>query len=246
MEDSGANAEELTAPHAKRQSKATRGRKNGFNTSLPFRLTKLLNFTFELNFCISDIALSQQYVAAEDFGDESNALGGHPCAARLWAALDGNGNPASRRQTAFGSRRVSVAEWRGPDPAFLPRPAGALSVDDAIADFVAASPALPIEFLRVPGSLGQPTVETGLIGGLGELRIDAGDVLFGGHQQAGQILGEVTAFRLVGENSPNCRVACRTIVGNSKSQPLLSRTHLLFLIFTNTRTFKPNYLVEME
>lgn len=32
----------------------------------------------------------------------------------------------------------------------------------------------------------------------------------------------------------------------AKSQPLLSRTHLLFLIFTNTRTFKPNYLVEME
>ncbi len=74
---------------------------------------------------------------------------------------------------------------------------------------------LAIEFGLAPGDFGHPAVETRLIGGLGKLRIDTGNILFGRHQQAGQVLGKVATFRLVGKNSPKLLGCTFDIVGNS-------------------------------
>ena len=56
-----------------------------------------------------------------------------------------------------------------------------------------------VEGLDVPGGLGEEAVEAGLVGGLGELAVDAEDGLALGDEQAGEVLGEVAALALVGE-----------------------------------------------
>ena len=56
-----------------------------------------------------------------------------------------------------------------------------------------------VEGLDVPGVEVDEAVEAGRVGGLGELGVDAGDGLAGGDEQAGEVLGEVPALRLVGE-----------------------------------------------
>ena len=56
-----------------------------------------------------------------------------------------------------------------------------------------------VEGLDVPGGLGEEAVEAGLVGGLGELVVDAEDGLALGDEEAGEVLGEVAALALVGE-----------------------------------------------
>ena len=56
-----------------------------------------------------------------------------------------------------------------------------------------------VERLDVPGDLGEEAVETGLVGGLGELVMDAQDGLPLGDEQSGEVFGEVAALALVGE-----------------------------------------------
>ena len=56
-----------------------------------------------------------------------------------------------------------------------------------------------VERLDVPVGVGEEAVEAGLVGGLGELPVDAEDVLAVGDEQAGEVLGEVAALGLVGE-----------------------------------------------
>ena len=56
-----------------------------------------------------------------------------------------------------------------------------------------------VEGLDVPVGVGEEAVEAGLVGGLGELAVDARDVLAFGDEQAGEVLGEVAALALVGE-----------------------------------------------
>jgi hypothetical protein len=61
----------------------------------------------------------------EDPDYQSNPVGSDPRVARSRAALDRHGDPASGRQAAFGLGRLSTAQRRGPDAAFLPRVVGA-------------------------------------------------------------------------------------------------------------------------
>ena len=56
-----------------------------------------------------------------------------------------------------------------------------------------------IQILGVPGGLGQEAIEAGLVGGLGELVVDAQDGLALGDHQPGEVLGEVPPLGLVGE-----------------------------------------------
>jgi hypothetical protein len=56
-----------------------------------------------------------------------------------------------------------------------------------------------IELSDVPVGLGEEAVEAGLVGGLGELAVDATDVLALGDEQPGEVLGEVAALWLVGQ-----------------------------------------------
>ena len=56
-----------------------------------------------------------------------------------------------------------------------------------------------VEGLDVPLGLGEEAVEAGLVGGLGELVVDAEDGLPLGDEEAGEVLGEVAALALVGE-----------------------------------------------
>src|SRR5262249_14669647 len=56
-----------------------------------------------------------------------------------------------------------------------------------------------VERLDLPGGVGQEAIETGLIGGPGELAVDPQDGLALGDDQPGQVLGEVAALALVGE-----------------------------------------------
>ena len=56
-----------------------------------------------------------------------------------------------------------------------------------------------VERLDVPVGVGEEAVEAGLVGGLGELAVDAEDGLPLGDHQAGEVLGEVAALALVGE-----------------------------------------------
>ena len=51
----------------------------------------------------------------------------------------------------------------------------------------------------VPVGLGEEAVEAGLVGGLGELVVDAEDGLALGDEEAGEVLGEMAALALVGE-----------------------------------------------
>ncbi len=53
--------------------------------------------------------------------------------------------------------------------------------------------------LDIPVLMVDEAVEAGLIRGLGELRVDAGDGLAGGHVQAGQVFPEVPPLGFVGE-----------------------------------------------
>src|SRR5579884_1134179 len=56
-----------------------------------------------------------------------------------------------------------------------------------------------VECLDVPGFVVEKAVEAGLVGGVSELGVDAGDGLARGNVEAGEVFGEVTALRLVGE-----------------------------------------------
>jgi len=56
-----------------------------------------------------------------------------------------------------------------------------------------------VELGRIPGHLGQPAIEAGLVGGDGKLPVDPADVLPLGHKQSSQILGKVPPFRFVGK-----------------------------------------------
>jgi hypothetical protein len=56
-----------------------------------------------------------------------------------------------------------------------------------------------IERLLIPLSLSEPAIQTGLVCRDGELSVDSRDVLSVGDDQPRQILGEMTAFRLIGE-----------------------------------------------
>ena len=60
--------------------------------------------------------------------------------------------------------------------------------------------ALLVEFLRVPVDLVDPAVEARLVGGARELGVDAGDVFLLRDHEAGDVLGEVSALGLVGED----------------------------------------------
>ncbi len=53
-----------------------------------------------------------------------------------------------------------------------------------------------IERLRIPLDLGEKPIQAGLVGGVGELAVDAGDRLVVRHHQSREILGEVTPLRL--------------------------------------------------
>src|SRR5512142_907383 len=57
----------------------------------------------------------------------------------------------------------------------------------------------PVEGLAIPHGLGKEAVEAGLVGGLGELVMDAQDGLPLGDEEPGQVLGEVAALALVSE-----------------------------------------------
>jgi hypothetical protein len=56
-----------------------------------------------------------------------------------------------------------------------------------------------VECLDVPGFVVEKAIEAGLVGGMGELGVDAGDGLASGNVEASEVFGEVTALRLVGE-----------------------------------------------
>jgi len=56
-----------------------------------------------------------------------------------------------------------------------------------------------VELGGVPVGLGEPAVEAGRVAAVHELAVDRGDVLASGHQQAGQVFGEVDALRFFGE-----------------------------------------------
>ncbi len=47
--------------------------------------------------------------------------------------------------------------------------------------------------------LGEETVEAGLVRGLGELAVDATNVLAFGHEQAGEVLREMATLRFIGQ-----------------------------------------------
>ena len=55
-----------------------------------------------------------------------------------------------------------------------------------------------VERLDIPGDLGHEPVETGLIGGLGELVMDSQDGLPLCDEESGEVFGEVAALTLVG------------------------------------------------
>ncbi len=61
--------------------------------------------------------------------------------------------------------------------------------------------AMFVEPFPVPPHLRNPAVQAGLIGGLDELGVDRRYIFAFGHHQPGQILGEVTALRGVGEDA---------------------------------------------
>src|SRR5512135_1334925 len=60
-------------------------------------------------------------------------------------------------------------------------------------------PSSRVEGLDIPHGLGEEAVEAGLIGGPGELVMDAQDRLALGDEESGEVLGEVAALALVGE-----------------------------------------------
>jgi len=60
---------------------------------------------------------------------------------------------------------------------------------------------LLVEFLNVPFCCGKPAVKTGLVGSDSELTVDGRYVLMVSYKQAGEILGEMDAFRVVGKET---------------------------------------------
>ena len=56
-----------------------------------------------------------------------------------------------------------------------------------------------VEALGVPGDLSEEAVETGLVGGVRERLMDAEDGLALRDEEPGEVLGEVAALALVGE-----------------------------------------------
>src|SRR5262249_38249776 len=57
--------------------------------------------------------------------------------------------------------------------------------------------AAAVELGDVPAGVGEEAVEARLVGGLGELPVDAGHILTVGHKEAGEVFGEMAALRLV-------------------------------------------------
>jgi hypothetical protein len=82
---------------------------------------------------------------------------------------------------------------------------GIVDRDDAVGGVAGAGSALQagqaplVEALGIPVHLGDPSIEAGLVGGDGELAVDATHVLVLGDEQAGQVLGKVLAGRFSGE-----------------------------------------------
>jgi hypothetical protein len=60
----------------------------------------------------------------------------------------------------------------------------------------------PVEGLDLAHGLGEEAVEAGLVGGLGELVMDAQDGLPLGDEEPGEVRGEVATLALVGEEIP--------------------------------------------
>src|SRR5262245_43959521 len=56
-----------------------------------------------------------------------------------------------------------------------------------------------VELTDIPVGVGEEAVEAGLVGGLGEFAVDATDVLAFRYEQASEVLSEVAALRLVGQ-----------------------------------------------
>src|SRR5262249_34778651 len=59
--------------------------------------------------------------------------------------------------------------------------------------------AAAVELGDVPAGVGEEAVEARLVGGLGELPVDAGHIRTVGHKEAGEVFGEMAALRLVRE-----------------------------------------------
>jgi len=56
--------------------------------------------------------------------------------------------------------------------------------------------------LGIPVHLGEPAVQAGLVGGGGELAVDAADGLALGDEQSGEVLAEMLTFGCIGEQFP--------------------------------------------
>src|SRR4051794_39867128 len=99
----------------------------------------------------------------------------------------------------------------------VPEPAGvgdqeAVAVDQGVVDrddalvaiarggvLLESLQAALVDRLDVPGGLGEEAIEARLVGGLGELIVDAEDGLALGDEEAGEVFGEVATLALVGE-----------------------------------------------
>jgi hypothetical protein len=73
---------------------------------------------------------------------------------------------------------------------------GAVASRGVFLEFV--EPSL-VEFVDVPGGLGEEPIEAGLVGGVGELLVDAEHGFSLGDHEAGKVFGEVPPLALVGE-----------------------------------------------
>jgi hypothetical protein len=82
---------------------------------------------------------------------------------------------------------------------------GVIDRDDALIAVAGAGVLLEqveapeIEVLDLPLDVGEEAIEAGLVGGLGEFVMDAQDGLALGDEQTSEVLGEVAALRLIGE-----------------------------------------------
>ena len=91
------------------------------------------------------------------------------------------------------------------DQCAVPVDQGVIDRDDALVAVAGGGVLLEllqpprIECQHVPRGRGEEAIEAGLIGRLGELALDARDGLALGDEQSGEVLGEVAAPGLVGE-----------------------------------------------
>ena len=74
-----------------------------------------------------------------------------------------------------------------------------LSAIKGIAAFLQPIEPFLVEGFLVPFYLGDPTIQTGLVGGHGEFSVDSRDAFLVSNDQTGEILSEMLAFRLVDE-----------------------------------------------